>query len=204
MKKIFLVLLSGLFLISCKRGSDLEMYFLLNQENDDHCFLLEKEIKDKINQVENDSLKSKILVFDELTKDYISYIEDITNSLINNAIKDNNETPINDKAFSESKYVNELFFENGKHSLKGTEFLEKTNSYRNQTEQLAQSHFLKEKIKFILNTDNPLNREEKEIDWLEYHFKDFPMIAIVAKLKVYRRDVLQLESEFIDSVLKND
>lgn len=207
MKKIFFISLFFICfqLVSCQKDSSLDMFGILIQQNDEYCFLIEKEIKNKISQVEDDSLKSKILEFDKLTKDYIYYIEDIINRLLDNVNIDNNKVVTNNKIFSESKSVNELFFEDDKHSLKGKEFLEKISSYRTQTIELTEKNTLKGKIKFTLNTDNPLNREEKEIDWLEYHFKGFPMIAVITKLKIYKRDVLQLENEFIDDLLnKND
>lgn len=180
------------------------MFYLINQQNDEHCFLIVKEIENKISQVENDSLKSKILEFDKLTKDYVHYIEGITNKLFENVNINDNKTVTNNKVFSESKYVNELFFEGDKHSLEGKEFIEKISFYRTQILQLTENNSLKEKVYFILSAENALNREGKEIDWLEYHFKNFPMIAVITKLKVYKKDVLQLENDFIDYILNKN
>lgn len=189
MKKIFLVI--SLLLVSCKKDSVLDSFNSINQELDEQSSVFKEDLKNKINGIKNDSLKSVVVEYDKLTQDYYNYLDEV----ISNFTVSGNEN------LSGNNEVNEIFFDKGR----GRHFLETTNTYREKIIKLTENNSLKDKIKLTLNTDNPLNREGKEMDWLEYHFKDFPMIAVITKLKTYKKDILQLENEFIDDLLnKND
>jgi|SRR5690606_1398774 len=191
MKKIFLVISLLLVLVSCKKDSVLDAFNSINQELDEQSSVFKEDLKNKINGIKSDSLKLVVVEYDKLTQDYYNYLDKV----ISNFSVSGNEN------LSGSNEVNEVFFDKGR----GKHFLETTNTYRENILKLTENNSLKAKINFTLNTDNPLNREGKEIDWLEYHFKDFPMIAVITKLKTIQSDVLQLENEFIDDLLnKND
>lgn len=202
MKKICFILFSVLFLASCNKETSVDAFLEISHNADENFIQLEKEVAQKMSQIEDDSSKSAILKFDELTQEFVLYIKGVNSQLLED-LNINKNTTINNVAFSESKRVNDLFFNGNTHSTKGKEFVEKIISYRIALLSFTESISLKDKINATFNTDNLLDREGKEVGWLEYNFKDFPMIAVVAKLKMYKVDALQLESDFLSEKLNN-
>lgn len=202
MKKICFILFSVLFLASCSKETSVDTFLEISHNADENFIQLEKEVAQKMSQIEDDSSKSAILKFDELTQEFILYIKRVNSQLLED-LNINKNTSINNVAFSESKRVNDLFFNGNTHSAKGKEFVEKIISYRIALLSFTESISLKDKINATFNTDNLLDKEGKEVGWLEHNFKDFPMIAVVAKLKMYKVDALQLESDFLSEKQNN-
>ncbi|HUH50969.1 MAG TPA: hypothetical protein VLZ11_02610 [Flavobacterium sp.] len=202
MKKVCFVLFTVLFLASCSKDSSVDAFLEISHTMDDNYVQLEKEIEVKISQIKDDSLKGDALKFDELTHQFILYIKEVNSQLLRDLDIDK-ETSINNVVLSESKRVNDLFFNGNMHSPKGKEFVEKIISYRIALLSFTESITLREKINTTLNTDNLLAKDGKEVGWLEHNFKDFPMIAVVSKLKTYKVDALQLESDFLSEKLNS-
>jgi len=197
MKKVCFVLFSIVFLASCSKTTSVDAFLETSHKSDEQFIQLEKEIEGKMSQIEDDSSKSEALKFDELTNEFILYIKKVNLELLQDLDIDKNNS-INNVALPESKRVNDLFFKGNAHSAKGKEFVEKMISYRIALLGFTESITLKEKINATFNTDNVLDKDGKAMGWLEHNFKDYPMIAVVAKLKMYKVDALQLESDFLN------
>src|SRR5690554_4958346 len=189
-KKTILFLIFTLFLISCKKDSTFEAIQKLNQEIDEQSFALEQELKNKISEIKNDSLKSIVLEYDQLTKDYYDYLNKIIQEL---PVSENQD-------LSGSEESDKLFFEDGK----GKHWVETNNIYKEKILKLTENNLLKEKIQSDLDMENAIDKNGTKVDWLEHHFRDFPAITAVAKLKSYQKDILQLENKFIDDLLNKN
>lgn len=189
-KKTILFLIFALFLVSCKKDSTFDAFQKLNQEIDEQSFALKQELNGKINEIKSDSLKLIALEYDQLTKDYYDYLNQIIQGL-----------PVSEnKSLSKNKEVNKFFFDDGK----GKNWVEINNIYKEKILKLTENNLLKEKIQSDLDMENAIDKNGTKVDWLEHYFRDFPAITAVAKLKSYQKDILQLENKFIDDLLNNN
>ncbi len=189
-KKTILFLIFALFLVSCKKDSTFDAFQKLNQEIDEQSFALKQELNGKINEIKSDSLKLIALEYDQLTKDYYDYLNQIIQGL-----------PVSEnKSLSKNKEVNKFFFDDGK----GKNWVEINNIYKEKILKLTEKNLLKEKIQSDLDMENAIDKNGTKVDWLEHYFRDFPAITAVAKLKSYQKDILQLENKFIDDLLNKN
>ncbi len=184
--KIIFFFVFTLFLSSCKQNSVSDAFQKIIQKTDEQSLVLKHEVKNKIGEIQNDSLKSIALEYDKLTKDFYDNLNQIIHEL---PLSENDN-------FSEIDEVNSLLFEHGK----GKRLVETINTYRENILTLTESNRLKEKIKSDLNTETVIDKNGVKADWLEYYFKDFPAIATIAKLKQFQNDALNLENKFIDDL----
>ncbi|MFA5555768.1 MAG: hypothetical protein AB7D46_01545 [Flavobacteriaceae bacterium] len=162
----------------------------MNQEIDEQSFALKQELNGKINEIKSDSLKLIALEYDQLTKDYYDYLNQIIQGL-----------PVSEnKSLSKNKEVNKFFFDDGK----GKNWVEINNIYKEKILKLTEKNLLKEKIQSDLDMENAIDKNGTKVDWLEHYFRDFPAITAVAKLKSYQKDILQLENKFIDDLLNKN
>ncbi|WP_299611250.1 hypothetical protein [uncultured Aquimarina sp.] len=202
--KYLKILLLFITFYSCKTENKPElkfessygMYSVLINEFNNTSFHIEKEIQEKINDLnQNDSLNSDFLVYDDWTKEYVSYLDNLTDQLIENSkIGNINE---NQKALTEIQQVNNLFFINGDYSTKGNEFINKTDSYKELILKYVSNQNLILRITNTLDTRDITDRNGNTIKTLDYFFKDQSLIGTIAYLKNRKKNVLEFEKEFL-------
>lgn len=204
--KYIKVLLLFLIVYSCKTDPKPElkfesgygMYSILINEFVDSSFHIEKEIRELINSLpQKDALNSDFLEYDNLTKEYISYLDNITDQLIENSKIGNIHE--NQNALTDFQEVNNLFFNYGEYSIKGNEFINKTDSYRELILKYVNSQNLTVRIRNTLDTRNIRDRNGNSIKNLEYFFKDQSLIGTIAFLKKRKKNVLEFEMAFLNN-----
>ncbi len=197
MKKI-LILILLVIIYSCKQENESNvMYGFLNEDFVFSSEILKVEIsenlkKDKI--INNKSAK----LFNNLTTEYLKYLNQTYSELTNNSkIK---EDWSYEGELSKKKYSNELFFIGEKYSKKGTEFISKLEKYRTEILKLIENKNLAKRVNISLNTNYVLNREGKKINYLNYIYKDLPLISVLAHLKNKEKSILEFENEFLKNI----
>ena len=195
-KLLFLFLL--VITYSCKQQKESNiMYGFLNEEFVFSSEILKVEIsenlkKDKI--INNKSAK----LFNSLTTEYLKYLNQIYSELTNNPkIKEDSSY---EGELSKKEYSNKLFFIGEEYSEKGTEFVSKLEKYRTEILKLIENKNLVKRVNISLNTDYILNREAKKINYLNYIYKDLPLISVLAHLKNKEKSILEFENEFLKNI----
>ena len=195
-KLLFLFLL--IIAYSCKQQNESNiMYGFLNEDFVFSSEILKIEIaknlkKDKI--INNKSAK----LFNNLTNEYLKYLNQTYSELTNNPkIK---EDPTYEGELSKKEYSNNFFFIGEKYSKKGTEFISKLEKYRTEILKLITNKNLAKRVNITLNTDYVQNREGKKINYLNYIYKDLPLISVLAHLKNKEKSILEFENEFLKNI----
>lgn len=101
-------------------------------------------------------------------------------------------------------YLDRLFFQGDKLKPEGQEFLNEINKYREgMVAVLGDSLYpdIKESIVANFSTAPVERRDGKKIDWLNYHFEGFPLVASKTKLTQIQADIKTTKSELLGKML---
>ena len=195
-KNILILILVTFF--SCNSKNEKESmseltYEILIKENVTYTNYLTEEIQYKIKKNNKDV---RVLKYDSVTKNYLKYVTQI-------------ETEIRKKNTL-------IFFKNkNEYSQKGKEFIQNSIEYKANIERLVNSENLKKRVNFVLNVNdleapekgNAKNNETGKIivgktylKYLNYYFQDLSNIQALALLSNKKKNILELENEFISTI----
>jgi len=151
--------------------------------------------------------KEKVQKIRALCKDLTSYIEDIKNKVTKDLVKDQDgNLPF--EQMDKGAALDELFFIGDKNSKTGTEFVAKIKDFVVQLRAIGGSAITEDEIKKIqkrFSTDPVFSKTEgKKIEWLNYNYEHFPLIASVTKFSQLQSDVKTTESDIIAGMFQSD
>lgn len=173
--------------------------------NDNELFLASLETKAGENEAKYGLLYQKASRIKQLSEDYYAYLEGLKRQMMEE-VKDPQDYQTMDKP----DYLDNLFFEGEKLRPGGEEFIEKRIAYRDQVlatlgddEEYAS---LRESVQLRFETgdDNGQveNRDGNKLDWLNYHYEGFPLIASLTKLSFTQGDIQNTEQEILKTLLE--
>jgi len=144
-------------------------------------------------------LKAKAEKIDQLSESFNGYIENIKSELLAD-VEDKQEYEEMDK----SNELDEMFFQSGRISPKGQEFLDQVKAYRNGVVNVIGDEQGFERIK--ANIQDKFATEDQKVDgakieWLKYNYEGFPLVASVTKLTQIQADIKTTESEVLSAML---
>lgn len=153
---------------------------VMNEKLDKSNAIQQQRIDSLYNQITIAISRQKADRLDSISNDLIQYIEQIKTELIT--------IPEIGKDYSKmdkSNVVDSLFFEAEGYTQKGHEFVDRLSSYKSE----VKATFIKDfpEVKEMIDT-RIIGREDLD-DWLDYHFKGFPLIASLTKLTQIQLDV---------------
>jgi gliding motility-associated protein GldM len=102
-------------------------------------------------------------------------------------------------------FLDQLFFKGDKLKPEGQEFLDKIAAFKSGvTQALSKNPDMKgisDGVQAKFATNEVTNRDGNKVDWLDYHYKGFPLVASLTKLTQLQADVKTTESEVLSSML---
>lgn len=145
-------------------------------------------------------LKAKASQIDKLAKDFDSYLKDLKGKMTAK-IEDPTDYEIMDKG----DYLDQNFFKGDKIKEEGQAFLNHMKTFREGVAQVlgddpSMANVVKE-VKNKFNTDPVKNRDGVKVDWLDYHYKGFPLVASLTKMTQLQADIKTTESEVLSTML---
>jgi gliding motility-associated protein GldM len=151
--------------------------------------------------------KAKVEKIRALSKEFNDYIEAIKADFTKEFKKDENgNLPF--EAMDKGDMVDEKWFEGDKPSKKGKEFLEKIANFVSQLKEVGGSSIAEVELKKIQNRFSTAavfsKTENKKIEWMEYNYKGFPLIATITKLSQLQADIKTTESDIINGMFQSD
>ena len=151
--------------------------------------------------------KDKVEKIRAISKEFNDYIETIKADFTKEFKKDENgNLPF--EAMDKGDMVDEKWFEGDKPSKKGKEFLEKIASFVTKIKDVGGSSIAEIELKKIQNrfSTTPVfsKTENKKIEWMEYNYKGFPLIATITKLSQLQADIKTTESDIINGMFQSD
>ena len=145
-------------------------------------------------------LKAQADQIEQLASNFNNYIIDLKSQMVS-GLEDDKDYETMDKG----DFLDEYFFIGDKLKPEGKECVNQMNTFREGvTSALASNPDMAAIIDDVnkkFNTDPVENRDGIEVDWLEYNYKHFPLIASVTKLTSLQSDVKTTQSEVLSSML---
>lgn len=135
----------------------------------------------------------------ELSNNLSEYIEGIKEELKNSV-----DDATNYETMDQSTAMDEMFFQSGRISPKGEEFLNNIKEYRESVSEILNGEY--PAIASEVNVEKefatePENVEGANVPWLKYRFEGFPLVASITQLTQLQADIKNTESEILSSML---
>ncbi len=133
---------------------------------------------------------------DSLTSNFVQYVEELKQQTTAKRKKRDPElTDYNQMDSSES--LDDILFEFGGPSPVGKDFINRIEAYRDQIKGVLSP--VNEDFNTVVNerfntgdeNNDVVNASGQTVDWLEYHYEGFPLIASIAKMSILQNDALQ-------------
>ncbi|AUS05788.1 gliding motility protein GldM [Pseudotamlana carrageenivorans] len=146
-------------------------------------------------------LKAKAVKIDALAKNFDAYLEELKGKMT--AKIDN---PTDYEIMDKGDYLDENFFQGDKIKADGQEFLSQIATFRDGVVNLLKDEKGMESVirdvQDEFSTDPETNRDGIEVNWLEYHYKGFPLVASLTKMTQLQADIKTTESEVLSTMLQ--
>jgi gliding motility-associated protein GldM len=151
--------------------------------------------------------KIKVEKIRVLSKEFDDYIENIKTSVTKDFKRDSKGN-LPYEEMDKGELIDRMFFTGDKVSKTGQEFLDRINSYSAQIKQIggssiAESEMNKIEARFATK---PVYSDKAgaNLDWIDYHYKGFPLIATITNLSQIQADIKATESDIMSGMFQSD
>ncbi|TBW27971.1 gliding motility protein GldM [Gramella sp. KN1008] len=135
----------------------------------------------------------------QLSNNLNDYIEGIKEEL-----RASVDDPTDYETMDKSNTMDGMFFQSGRVSPQGQEFVDQIDQYRDQVAAILSEDYpaiaSKVNLQKDFSTSEVTTRENIKKPWLEYHYQGFPLIASITKLTQLQADVKSTETEILSSM----
>ena len=168
-----------------------------SNKNNDFFANLEQQAIDQPAKFE--LLKDQATQVRVLANDFNSYLTDLKGKMT--ATVDNpNDYEIMDKG----DYLDDNFFKGEKLKNDGQKFLDEIEKFRSGIIDVIGEKYsdIAGDVKKKFSTEPVTNRDGNVLQWLEYHYKGFPLVASLTKMTQLQADIKTTESEVLSAMLQ--
>ena len=162
-------------------------------------FMGELAIKASEQPEKYEELKEKADQISSLANDFNSYLETLKGNMTA-TVDDPSDYEIMDKG----DYLDQNFFKGDKLKPEGEEFLNQITTFRDGViATLGDDPRFTEIAKDVKNkfsTDPVINNDGNVLDWLDYHYKGFPLVASLTKMTQMQSDIKTTQSEVLGAM----
>lgn len=166
-------------------------------------FVASLDVKAADSPEKYEPLKAKADQIDKLAHEFDAYLAELKGNMTAK-IEDPTDYEIMDKG----DYLDEHFFKGDKVKEDGQKFLDHMKTFREGVAKvLAGEKGMESVIKEVnekFNTDEVTNRDGLKQDWLDYHYKGFPLVASLTKMTQLQSDIKTTESEVLSQMLAGE
>ena len=142
-------------------------------------------------------LQQKAEQVDKISSEYYNYLDGLKNEL-EGTVEDPEDYQVMDKG----DYLDQKFFKGDSYSEAGQEFINKMTTYRDDMlAVIGENAPSASSIKDEFTPEEVENRDGQMVDYLNYHYQGFPLIASVAKITLLQSEIKNTESEVLGSML---
>ncbi len=135
----------------------------------------------------------------ELSKAYYDYLEGLKTEMVKD-VEDPKDYVVMDK----SDYLDGKLFQGDNLAEGGKEFLKRITDYRTQVAAIVPAD-IKESVLSRFETGDAKgkveNRSGEKVDWINYHYEGFPLVASLTKLTAIQADIKATEEDALKSML---
>lgn len=162
---------------------------------------LSLETKEQDNQEKYGPLNENAKSVKQLSSEFNSYLSELKTKMMA-TVEDENDYEVMDKP----DFLDQYFFKGDNYTEEGQEFVTKINEYRTAVTAVLDSFpEVKETVEERFDTGGEegkvKNRDGRPVDWLDYHFKGFPLVASLTKITQMQTDVKTTEEDVLSTML---
>jgi gliding motility-associated protein GldM len=146
------------------------------------------------------AVKAKADQVTEISATLDTYLSDLKNDMMATVKpEEQNDYEVQDKP----DFLDQLFFKGDKLKPEGQEFLDQINKYRTDMVAVLGDTYpdIKASVESNFSTGPVTRRDGKEIDWLNYNYEGFPMVASKTKLTSLQNDIQVTKNELLGKML---
>ncbi len=151
--------------------------------------------------------KAKVEKIRALSKEFNDYIEGIKTKVTEKFERDA-EGNLPYEEMDKGDLIDRMFFTGDRVSKQGKEFLDKINNYPAQIKAIGGSSIAESEMKKIEArfATKPVYSEKAgaKLDWIDYNYKGFPLIATITKLSQLQADIKTTESDVMTGMFQLD
>ncbi len=148
-------------------------------------------------------LKLKADQIDKLAHDFDNYLIELKGKMTAKI-----DDPTDYEVMDKGDYLDQNFFKGDIIKEEGQAFLNHMKTFREGVAQvLADEKGMESVIKEVnkkFNTDPVKNRDGINVDWLDYHYKGFPLVASLTKMTQLQADIKTTESQVLSKMLEGE
>ncbi len=151
--------------------------------------------------------RAKVEKIRALSKEFNDYIEGIKTKVTQKFERDaDGNLPYEE--MDKGDLIDRMFFKGDKVSKEGQEFLSRIQNYPDQIKKIGGSSIAEVEMKKIEKrfATNQVYSEKAgaKLDWIDYNYKGFPLIATVTKLSQLQADIKTTESDVMTGMFQSD
>jgi gliding motility-associated protein GldM len=151
--------------------------------------------------------RAKVEKIRALSKEFNDYIENLKIEVTKKFERDI-EGNLPYEEMDKGDVIDGMFFTGDKVSAKGKEFLDKIHNYPTQIKEIGGSSITESEMKKIearFATNQIYSKKAgAKLDWIDYNYKGFPLIATVTKLSQLQADIKTTESDVMAGMFQSD
>ncbi len=138
-----------------------------------------------------------------LSADYFNYLQQLKEDMMSQV-----EDPKDYQVMDNGDYLDQRFFPGDKVSAEGAEFLKRLTDYRSQVPAILPESMgnVKASVKTRFETGDANGKVEKrdgtKVDWMNYHFEGYPLVASLTKITSLQADVKATEEAALKAMLQ--
>jgi len=166
-------------------------------------FLSSLETKASENTDKYGSLYKDAKIIKEMSKDYFDYLQGLKDAMIEGI-----EDPTDYQVMDKSDYLDGKFFQGDNLTPEGDDFLKRINDYRDGVKKLVKNKEVQSSIhaRFQTGDENGKveNRSGEKVDWINYQYERFPLVASLTKLTAMQADIKATEEDALKTMLAGE
>ena len=110
----------------------------------------------------------------------------------------------NYEVMDKADYLNQKFFVGDKYTPEGQAFVDQVNNYREGVIAIIQDDYptIASEVNNRFSTEKEERLDGVKVDWLNYHYEGFPLVASMTKLTQMQSDVKSTTNQILSSMLE--
>jgi gliding motility-associated protein GldM len=173
-------------------------------ENNDS-FLASLETKASEDAAKYETLYKDAQKIKQLSQEYYNWIEDLKKEMIAEI-----DDPTDYQVMDKSDYLDQKFFQGDNLAPIGKEFMERINGYKTQVASILGKDYpeVTDALKTRFQTGDEKGKVERrdgvKVDWINYHYEGFPLIASLTNLTSLQSDIRATEESALKAMLQGE
>lgn len=173
--------------------------------DNNNTFLASLETKASEDAAKYEELYKDAQKIKQLSQEYYEWLESLKKEMVEEI-----EDPTDYQVMDKSDYLDQKLFQGDNLAPVGKEFMKRITEYRTQVSAILGDGFpeVKDALNARFQTGDDKgkvsNRDGIKIDWINYHYEGFPLIASLTKLTSIQSDIKATEESALKAMLQGE